>query len=191
MTQSMPAIVRPSVTPSPNRMRKVSSSSPGVLTNKPRGGKKKKKKDKKSEPQSAPTLLGRPETAHYNVRLADFGTARDISTDGQMTSTTGTVGWMAPEVFLGKKYSTAADVYSFGIVLWELWTRQDPFGNLSPFQVYEFIKASKRPHVPDDMDKDYAKLMKACWEQSPNKRPMAHAVVERLEAMIGDLLPRK
>ena len=48
---------------------------------------------------------------HYSVRVADFGTTRSIDLDLNMTGSTGTVGWMAPEVFLGKKYSAAADVY--------------------------------------------------------------------------------
>jgi serine/threonine protein kinase len=51
-----------------------------------------------------------------------------------MTGVVGTLAWMAPEVLANQRYTERADVYSYGIVLWELLTRQCPFGELSPVQ---------------------------------------------------------
>ena len=61
---------------------------------------------------------------HHNmqVKIADFGVARMIEANGHMTAETGTYRWMAPEVIEHKPYDEKADVFSFGVVLWELLT---------------------------------------------------------------------
>jgi serine/threonine protein kinase len=56
------------------------------------------------------------------VKIADFGVARMIETNGHMTAETGTYRWMAPEVIEHKPYDEKADVFSFGVVMWELLT---------------------------------------------------------------------
>ncbi|KAE8648406.1 hypothetical protein Csa_008225 [Cucumis sativus] len=56
------------------------------------------------------------------IKVADFGVARVLAQSGVMTAETGTYRWMAPEVIEHKPYDHKADVYSFGIVLWELLT---------------------------------------------------------------------
>ena len=56
------------------------------------------------------------------VKIADFGVARIIAGSGHMTAETGTYRWMAPEVIEHKPYDEKADVFSFGIVLWEVLT---------------------------------------------------------------------
>jgi serine/threonine protein kinase len=56
------------------------------------------------------------------VKIADFGVARMIEANGHMTAETGTYRWMAPEVIEHKPYDEKADVFSFGVVLWELLT---------------------------------------------------------------------
>src|SRR5687768_7743164 len=63
---------------------------------------------------------------HFNVKVADFGESRDAGGLFTMTKGIGTYLWMAPEVVNQEEYSLAADVYSFGMVLWELVTRKLP-----------------------------------------------------------------
>eukprot|EP00878_Enallax_costatus_P018882 GHUV01019905.1.p2 GENE.GHUV01019905.1~~GHUV01019905.1.p2 ORF type:complete len:111 (+),score=29.29 GHUV01019905.1:141-473(+) len=58
----------------------------------------------------------------FQVKIADFGVARMIEANGHMTAETGTYRWMAPEVIEHKPYDEKADVFSFGVVLWELLT---------------------------------------------------------------------
>ncbi|CAJ1977181.1 unnamed protein product [Sphenostylis stenocarpa] len=70
--------------------------------------------------------------ANQNLKIADFGVARVDSTDeSEMTSETGTYGYMAPEVLSGKPYNRKCDVYSFGICLWEIYCRKLPISKLS------------------------------------------------------------
>lgn len=65
---------------------------------------------------------------------------------------------MAPEVLQNKPYDESADVYSFGIVLWELYTREEPFKDLQSFatMVDSVVGQVKRPPIPDDCPKKLA-----------------------------------
>ncbi|XP_061370725.1 serine/threonine-protein kinase STY13-like isoform X2 [Gastrolobium bilobum] len=79
---------------------------------------------------------------HKSVKLADFGLAREESVTEMMTAETGTYRWMAPELYSTvtlrqgekKHYNNKVDVYSFGIVLWELLTNRMPFEGMSNLQ---------------------------------------------------------
>lgn len=74
--------------------------------------------------------------AHGTVKISDFGLScvLDLSGSHDLTAETGTYRWMAPEVIRHEPYSTKADVYSFGIVLWEMITKDQPFRGLTPIQ---------------------------------------------------------
>jgi mitogen-activated protein kinase kinase kinase 9 len=70
---------------------------------------------------------------YVNVKIADFGLARRMGAEGMMmTGRAGTFNWMAPETHDGLDYNEKADVYSYGIVIWEILAREPPFGNLAP-----------------------------------------------------------
>jgi serine/threonine protein kinase len=71
---------------------------------------------------------------HELIKVADFGVARVKAESGVMTAETGTYRWMAPEVIEHKPYDSKADVFSFGIVLWELLTGKIPYEFLTPLQ---------------------------------------------------------
>jgi serine/threonine protein kinase len=68
------------------------------------------------------------------VKVADFGVARVKAQTGVMTAETGTYRWMAPEVIEHKPYDHKADVFSYGIVLWELLTGKLPYEYMTPLQ---------------------------------------------------------
>lgn len=66
-----------------------------------------------------------------------------------MTDRIGTFQWMAPEVIVGKNYSEKADVYSFGIILWEFASREPPYKKITPAKVsMEVVKNDLRPKPP-------------------------------------------
>lgn len=106
----------------------------------------------------------------YRVKLADFGWTKGL--DNYMTGKIGTYQWMAPEVIASQKYSEKADVFSYGIILWEIASREPPFKNLSGLQVsMEVLNNDLRPKIPKNTPESYVKLMKKCWDREPSKRP--------------------
>lgn len=82
---------------------------------------------------------------------------------------------MAPEVLENGSYSEKADVYSYGIVLWEILAREPPFASYSPFQIIQkVIEDKERPSlskIPKACPPQLITIMRACWEQDPEKRP--------------------
>ncbi|GAM20267.1 hypothetical protein SAMD00019534_034420 [Acytostelium subglobosum LB1] len=108
---------------------------------------------------------------HYNIKIADLGIARETSFTQTMT-TIGTVAWTAPEILRHESYNHKADVYSYGIVLWELLTGEEPYAGIPPMNA-GILVASKalRPELPDTCDPNWRKLVVWCWAEDPNKRP--------------------
>lgn len=122
---------------------------------------------------------------NYNVKLCDFGLSRVVATKkgNNMTGNVGTVSWIAPEVFENQPYDSKADIYSFGIIMWELYTKQTPFSDVNAFEIPIAVIRGDRPPIPKEMPKDYAKLMKQCWNGKPSKRPTASKIVKELTKM--------
>ena len=117
-----------------------------------------------------------------------------------LTTECGTVAYMAPELLehlnITKHftyatenlvlYTKSIDVYSFGLILWELCTEQvlyEEFDDLR--EVKEYVLQGKRPHIPSYILGTYAGLMKDCWSQSPLHRPDFNEIVRRLHLMLG------
>jgi serine/threonine protein kinase len=92
----------------------------------------------------------------------------------------------APEVIRGEKYSEKADVYSFGIIMWQVVTRKEPFGGRNFMGVTLDVLEGKRPQVPSDCDKPLKKLMKRCWHATPSKRPSMEDVVSFFDGHLSD-----
>ena len=110
------------------------------------------------------------------------------SSDPHMTGNLGTVAWAAPEMFSSNASSTAvyslpADVYSYGVVLWELWHRSGkPWAHCtSKFDIIDAVLAGERPAISSTCPRIYAALMRDCWQQQPQRRPTFAEVVKVLE----------
>lgn len=102
---------------------------------------------------------------------------------------TGTYRWMAPEVIRHEPYSTAADVYSFGIVLWELLTRERPFKGMTPIQAaFAVARQGYRPTLPSQTPQPLADLIRACWHEDQMRRPTFGAIIQALTAIRRQLL---
>eukprot|EP00955_Chlamydomonas_euryale_P085422 364098-Chlamydomonas_euryale.AAC.7 len=119
------------------------------------------------------------------VKIADFGVARVIETTGHMTAETGTYRWMAPEVIEHKPYNEKADVFSFGIVVWELLTCRVPYSEMTPLQAaVGVVQKGLRPSVPSGTPPSLAMLMEACWGHDPARRPSFRDLTPRLQQML-------
>jgi len=101
---------------------------------------------------------------------------------GMEVSAVGTVRYMAPEVVFGA-YTYKADIYSYGMLLWELLHVAEPFGNIAAVTVLFQVHYSARPSIgplPRALQK-HGDIVEACWAQNFDERPQMDEVLRRLE----------
>lgn len=118
------------------------------------------------------------------LKICDFGTACDIHT--QMTNNKGSAAWMAPEVFEGCQYSERCDVFSWGIILWEVVTRRKPFDELGgpAFRIMWAVHTGTRPPLIQGCPKPVEDLMTRCWSKVPSNRPSMDEVVQAVQELM-------
>jgi len=114
-------------------------------------------------------------TKHHECKVSDFGMSRETSNsenEGAKTkSNIGPIRWMAPEALKEMKYSHKSDVWSFGVVIWEIVTEKEPWDDMTPMEVaLAVLREGKRLYIPDT-DTNLQMLMRLCWYESPEDRP--------------------
>lgn len=122
------------------------------------------------------------------MKIADFGLARDIEKSNYYTKTTEgilPIKWMAPETLMHQRYTHKSDVWSFGIVLWELLTLgATPYPSISAKELFEKLRTSDyRMEKPDNCPSDIYHLMSWCWKRSPRDRPTFSQVSAYLKTL--------
>ncbi|EPS64832.1 hypothetical protein M569_09945, partial [Genlisea aurea] len=98
----------------------------------------------------------------------------------------GTLPWMAPELLSGKcnMVTEKIDVYSFGIVMWELLTGDEPYSDIHCASIIGgIINNTLRPEIPTWCDPEWKALMESCWGSDPPQRPSFSEISQKLRAM--------
>ena len=122
---------------------------------------------------------------NYLAKICDFGLSKiKLETSSSSTkSKTGTIRWRAPETFKrGFKPANSMDIYSYGMVLWEIASRELPFADApDELTVISWIKDGEKETVPTDCPKAYGDIIQETWQEA-EKRPSAAKIVEMLNA---------
>lgn len=128
-------------------------------------------------------------TADMCLKVVDFGIACEEINCDYLNEDRGTYRWMAPEVINYKPHNRKADVYSFGIVLWEIITGRVPYEDITPVQAaFAVVHKNARPTFPEHCPLAIRKLIEKCWVQNPEKRPEFWEIVSVLEQFEASLL---
>ncbi|EDR22420.1 protein serine/threonine kinase, putative [Entamoeba dispar SAW760] len=123
-----------------------------------------------------------------NAKITDFGFSRSVSTlmtDINYTFGVGTLTYMAPEIFLKEPYKFPADIFAFGVVIFETIKWGDAFEQNDPrfkcnWHISEFIMSGKHLEKPESMSESVYNFVLTCWDKEPKKRPKINEVEEEL-----------
>ena len=107
----------------------------------------------------------------YHPHIGDFGLSRIYNDASSLTHEVGTPAYMAPELFEEGAYSNKIDVFSFGLILYELLTTQRAFNEERVYAHIKNLGEGKRPEIPDTVSPGMQGLIKACWHNDPEARP--------------------
>lgn len=124
---------------------------------------------------------------NYTAKICDFGLAKTKhSTQSILSKTTnngnkGTWNWMAPELFDEGSTNKKTDVYSLGIVLWEISTAKNPYEGWNAGKVTFKVTQGFREKIPIDVPKGFDKVIEKCWSGDSEVRPSMDIVVPQLE----------
>lgn len=126
---------------------------------------------------------------NYILKIADFGLARDIhshdyyrkTTDGRLP-----VKWMAPEALFHRVYTTQSDVWSYGVLLWEIMTLGGtPYPSVPSMEkLFQLLRNGHRMEKPPCCSLEIYLLMRDCWSYQPNERPMFSELVQDLDRIL-------
>ncbi|CAN6452372.1 unnamed protein product [Victoria cruziana] len=127
----------------------------------------------------------------WTVKVCDFGLSRlKANTFLSSKSTAGTPEWMAPEVLRDEPSNEKCDVYSFGVILWELVTMQQPWSSLNPAQVVAAVGfQNKRLQIPSYVNPKVASIIESCFANDPWKRPSFSSIMDSLKSLIKPPTP--
>lgn len=131
---------------------------------------------------------------HVSIKICDFGLSQILSKENKNFNLNGlgSVQWMAPELLqnYNPDITDKVDVYSFGIIIWEMYSRTQPYKGMSVSQIINFVCNEKgRPNcdliAKYDMPKGLFELMTKCWDKNPSSRPNFDEILQILNETCG------
>ncbi|XP_052182961.1 serine/threonine/tyrosine-protein kinase HT1-like [Diospyros lotus] len=124
----------------------------------------------------------------FHIKIADFGIACEEAYCDILADDPGTYRWMAPEMVKRKSYDRKVDVYSFGLILWEMVAGTIPYEDMTPIQAaFAVVNKNLRPAMPGDCPAAMGALIEQCWSLHPEKRPEFWQIVNVLEQFKSSL----
>ncbi|CAL8387272.1 mitogen-activated protein kinase kinase kinase 13 [Gadus morhua] len=128
-------------------------------------------------------------THNDTVKISDFGTSKELSDKSTKMSFAGTVAWMAPEVIRNEPVSEKVDIWSFGVVLWELLTGEIPYKDVDSSAIIWGVGSnSLHLPVPSTCPDGFKILMKQTWQGKPRNRPSFRQILLHLDIAAADIL---
>ncbi|VDM44570.1 unnamed protein product [Toxocara canis] len=126
-----------------------------------------------------------------NAKIGDFGLCRYIYAESANYKGKGgrlPVKWMSPEAIKHYEFTTKSDVWSFGILMFEIITLGgSPYPGIQPDDMMEHLDANGRMEKPDNCPDNFYEVMKSCWEQDPSKRPEFGTIRQRLATQLEEV----
>ncbi|XP_010876451.1 fibroblast growth factor receptor 1b [Esox lucius] len=123
------------------------------------------------------------------MKIADFGLARDIHHIDYYKKTTNgrlPVKWMAPEALFDRVYTHQSDVWSFGVLLWEIFTLGgSPYPGVPVEELFKLLKEGHRMDRPAACTEELYMMMRDCWHAVPSGRPTFQQLVEDLDSTLS------
>ncbi|XP_004751869.1 fibroblast growth factor receptor 2 isoform X13 [Mustela lutreola] len=127
-------------------------------------------------------------TENNVMKIADFGLARDINNIDYYKKTTNgrlPVKWMAPEALFDRVYTHQSDVWSFGVLMWEIFTLGgSPYPGIPVEELFKLLKDGHRMDKPANCTSDLYMMMRDCWHAVPSQRPTFKQLVEDLDRIL-------
>ena len=121
---------------------------------------------------------------NYHVKISDFGLSRmvNILNINEIKGKFGTTHWMPPEIMKAKKYEEASDVFSYGMILWEMMTGKVPYYGMAPNQIIGLVADCRKiVEVPKENTHPLGKLIRNCLMYFPEKRPTFEEIIKYLD----------
>jgi serine/threonine protein kinase len=120
-----------------------------------------------------------------DVYISDLGLCQPVKSFLKQHDIYGVIPFMAPEVLRGKSYTSASDIYSFSMIMWEFTSGVSPFNSRAhDLQLSLSICKGERPEIIENTPQCYVDLMKKCWNEDPLKRPSAKEVLAIIKKWI-------
>uniref|UniRef100_A0A665W886 Fibroblast growth factor receptor n=1 Tax=Echeneis naucrates TaxID=173247 RepID=A0A665W886_ECHNA len=122
------------------------------------------------------------------MKIADFGLARDVHNIDYYKKTTNgrlPVKWMAPEALFDRVYTHQSDVWSFGVLMWEIFTLGgSPYPGIPVEELFKLLKEGHRMDKPGNCTNELYMMMKDCWHAISSQRPTFKQLVEDLDRIL-------